>query len=257
MHRIFLGVPTSGSVRNGALTAFTSASRNHKFMARTCDAGYIPHNFNCLWADAYNQRDELKLDRFAMHHHDIRAEIFFLDSLMDEMERVDADILSVVMAICDDRGLSSTGIHVPGTWDTRRLTMSEAHDLPPTFSIADTPWPGAWLAINTGLMLCRFDKSWVDEFPGFQLRTRLIDADGKKFAVQWPEDFELSRWANERGLSVFATRKVAAWHRGEKEYGNSLPWGEWTTDQDALELSEEVKNADNSLARGGHNLCHR
>lgn len=222
-------------------------------MKRVCDAGYIPHNFNNLWCDAWNCRDEFNIDCFALHHSDIKAQPHFLDVLAEEMDHFDADIVSCAIAVGDERGLSSTGIHVPGTWDVRRLTMTEIHDLPETFSILDTPWPGAYLALNTGLMLMRFDRPWVDEFPGFTMPTRIITAGGKKYAAMFPEDWGMSKWMNERGLRVFCTRKVKVEHIKPKAYVNDVPWGTWLEDLDALELPEEVKHAGCSLARTGHN----
>ncbi len=240
----------------GALSAASAPSRKHKFVVRTCDAGHIPHNFNTLWCDARDMRAEFGFTHFGLHHSDISVTTpYFLDVLAEEMDRVDADIISCAIAIGDDRGLTSTGVLIPGTWNGRRFTLTEIHDLPETFSIEDTPWPGCSLMLNTGLMLCRFSKPWADEFSGFTLPTRIITAEGKEHAAQFPEDWGMSKWFNDQGLRVFATRKVKVNHIKPKAYGNGLPWGEWTEDLDAVEIPQELQHAEHSLGCAGHRLC--
>lgn len=254
MHRIFLGLPSRGAWGPGCFTAVTSSTRKHGLTSRLGTSGDINHCFNCLWCDAYNSREQLGIDIFGLHHDDLEAPPYLLDELCDEMDRVDADVLSVVAAVKDCRGLTSCGIHTRGYWNARRLTLTEVYDYPETFSIADTPWPTKDLVVNTGLMLCRFDRTWVDEFPGFKTQTKLVTINGKKFPAVWPEDWDFSAWANARGLRVFATRKVITQHTGPEKFGTGKPWGTWIIDEGFVGFppEPEVQHVNDNLASAGY-----
>lgn len=233
MHRVFVGFPHGGMLCPGALVAASQASKSD-VMARAALNSILCHNFNTLWCDALNYRAQYGITHFAMCHYDIRPEPFWVDRLFELMEVHDADIVSAVVAIKDERGLSSTGV---GNFDTRRvrrLTMREVYDLPATFSVRDTG--PDYLAVNTGLWLARIDTGWADGFPGFETHTAVRrDAEGMYQPVARSEDWLMSRWAATSGLRVFATSAVRTFHGGFKEYSNDSPWGEWITDHNHLE----------------------
>lgn len=235
MAKIFVALPSQGSAIPETIGAVMRGSFNHIRDFMSANTGNAPHCFNVLWSAAYNQRAEKQYTHFSMIHHDIRVEDGYLDVLIDEMDRVDADILSVVVAVGDKRGLSSTGVMKANEWTGRRFTMAEIYDLPETFSIADTETPDRVLAINNGLWICKFTDPWVKEFQGFVLHTKIVDVDDKKYPTQFSEDWNFSKWAAERNLKVFATRKVKAWHRKSLEFPNDKVWGEWETDRDYIE----------------------
>ena len=198
-------------------------------------------NFNRFWANAYNRRETDKIGYFAMQHDDIKPQSGWADVLIDELERTGADMVSAVVPIKDPRGLTSTGIRNWLTGDIRRLTMRELPKLPETFDIDDclcrfnglTYGGDEILIVNTGLWVCRFDREWVDRFPGFRCVDQVrVNPDGKREAVCLPEDWLFSEWLARQGAKVFATTKVPLLHLdGEKEYPNFGAWGEWETDK--------------------------
>jgi len=228
---VFLAVPNSGSVMPCCLNSISQASKRYRMILVPSQFGDVPHNFNICWCIALNIRETQGITHFAMLHTDIGAEAQWLDTLMDEMDRVDADVMSAVVAIKDARGLSTTGIRHNGIWGTQRFTMSEIHALPETFSIADTEDPEAILAINTGCWVCRFGYGWPDKFPGFQNEHRIQFRDGSAQPEFDSEDWLFSDWAANQGLKVFATRKVVTKHQGAFEYGNDSAWGQLKTDE--------------------------
>lgn len=224
MSTIFLAVPNRGTIWSQAMAGINQASRKHSLIIRDLDGGYAANCFNTLWCEAWSYQ----VDRFAMHHDDIRCVPGWLDLLEDERERVNADILSVVIPINDERGLTSTCVleKDPTVWNARRLTMTEIFNLPETFTLER-------LAVNTGLWICRFDQPWVGHFPGFEIKTRINTSNDLKSPAVSGEDWEFSRWAHRYKIRVFATRKIEVHHRGTKEYGNHTPWGTWKTDIEA------------------------
>lgn len=191
----------------------------------------LARNFNQLWCAALNSRERERCSLFAMHHADIGAEPFWLDKLIVERERVGADILSVVIPIKDERGLTSTGYQCKKTHNVWRFTMREIMEFPVTFDAAAVGKGEYFLAVNTGLMVCDFSKPWVEEFH-FEVRDRIRRDEAGKFKVAtMPEDWSLSAWAQMRGLKVMATRCVGITHHGRASFPNDQAWGEWETEK--------------------------
>lgn len=192
----------------------------------------LTHTFNCLWADAYNHRKELGFTHFGMLHDDIGPETGWLKKLHEEMDATGADIVSVVNAIKNDKGCTSTGLRLPGRQVVKRLTLAEvwAESLPQTFCAADIN-PGTILAINTGCWLAKVGD-WMRHFPGFRTESGIhYDPETDKMTA-WvdSEDWIFAEWAHIQGLKVYATRAVKTWHEGQFNYPNTHAWGEWKTD---------------------------
>ncbi len=190
-------------------------------------------NVNGAWCEAWNRRLVDGWDKFAIQHADVVPDLHFLKIMSDEMNRVGADILSVVIPLKDGHGLTSTGIldREANRRAVYRLTMAEIFDLPETFSIEDTHRPDQILVVNTGLSMYRIDP-WFGKFPGFNLLSQIqTEPDGTLVSRFWPEDWEMSRWADSMGLKVFATRKVGVDHWGRFAFSNRHVWGKWKTDE--------------------------
>ena len=249
-YQIFLAQPNAGSITPQAVGSLNMMSHRHKVHTVINQFGDVAHNFNMLWCAAVNARHESGITHFAMLHSDIQVEtMHWLDVLLDEMDRVNADVMTTVLAIKDLRGLTTTGIRYPGVWGTRRFVMREILELPETFSIEDTDDPDQILAINTGCWVCRLPGGgWPDAFPGFTDRYRITWEEGQ--AVPWfdSEDWLFSDWAASQGLRVFATRKVHAAHLGGFLYPNYQPWGQWETDQQAPERPAQIPSRRLSVA---------
>lgn len=230
---VFVAVPCGGGLLTyKAFPGLCQPSGRARVNLRLLDVGMIGLNFNSLWAEALNLRGGWDApSHWAMHHADVAAPPGWLDVLLDEMARVGADVMSAVVAIKDERGLTTTAVGRDGGHVLRRLTLREVHRLPATFSADDVRRaPGETLLVNTGLWACRFTEPWVEEHcfrvhDGTRRRP-----DGTWEAVELTEDWAFSDWANRRGLKVWATRKVATVHQGGRGYGTAEPWGSWETD---------------------------
>ncbi len=212
--RVFIALPSyNGWIVGYALTGLLLAS-NRAFLHLKLGKGSLLANvFNRLLCMARNSRVECPWTHWALHHADLSAPEGWLDVMLDEMERTGADVLSVVVPIKDGRRLTSTGT-VQASGEIRRLTLKECYRLPETFSAADLPAIGIHtpLVVNTGLLLVRFDRPWVEEFH-FNVGDAIQKKpDGTCRPLVLPEDWGFSDWANRRGLKVFATRKVLVQH---------------------------------------------
>lgn len=186
----------------------------------------LPYTFNLLWCGFLGRRAELGLTHFAMIHDDIRPQEDWLDVLMDELAANDADVVSAVVPIKDNRGLTSTAIDDTGDeWNPRRLTLAEVFDRDETFTDQK-------ILVNTGLWVCRFDRPWCERV-AFRQQDRVIHTpDGKFIPSTKPEDWDFTRQVRGRGGRVFATRRVAIEHE-RPEWHNRFPWGTWKADEDA------------------------
>ena len=227
---VFLACPHYGSLDPEALPGLMLASENRRFTVRLNGASLLAHNFNRLLCDALAERRAEGYTHFAMMHSDQAPPPYWLDTLIAEMDRVNADVISVAVAIKDHRGLSSTGERDPETGEIRRYTMQELHGgMPETFCAQDV-CPGKELMVNTGLWVARFGD-WWDEFPGFTITDAIVGERGQRRAGVMPEDWGFSQWCHNRGLWVYATRKVPVVHYGRKGWPNDRAWGEWATDK--------------------------
>ena len=201
----------------------------------TYDVARGPGSFNRLWVTALNKRDTLGLTHFGMQHTDVSPKPFPFDILHAEMMRVDADIISCVIPLKDERGLTSTVVQQPGgAMPTRRLTVREANALPPTFSLLDIPWADKekdTLLLNNGLWLCRFVEPWVEEVTFRFYETNLKTEAGLWWNHMASEDLAFSFWAaKEKGLRLFATTAVDLIHTGAYEFPSRGDWGTWEKD---------------------------
>lgn len=232
---VFIAVPHHAELAPQALEGLMLATARHRYSVNTEGGSLLALMFNLLSCRCLNQRRERGWTHFAMHHADIEAPAGWADTLLDEMQRVGADVLSTVVPIKDNRGLTSTGWQDPDTKRIRRLTMREAVGLPVTFSAADLPAAGKpagqHLMVNTGLWVCDLGKPWVEEVC-FTVRDAVGRLDDGRFWPRCvPEDWGFSAWCAGRGLRVFATRAVPVVHHGRAGYTNARAWGEWETDR--------------------------
>ena len=242
----FLGMPGYGKQTADAGRALWRASRD---MGRVCvsyrQGSLLAANFNGLWVTALNmQHQGERVDYFAMLHDDFGPQDWWLDTLIDELESRELDVLGVVAPIKDGRGLTSIALDEPGeTWKPHcRLTMSEVYRLPETFTSEDVGRP---LLLNTGCWVCRFDPFWVKKVH-FTVKDRIAfnRATNSYVAQVEPEDWYFSRLLHELKLKVGCTRKITATHRGEHDFTNARPWGdhhfdmEYTTESPVPETQD-------------------
>ena len=235
---VFLAVPHYNGLEAEALPSLIQASATARIKLRVDGCSLLAHNFNRLWCQALNERRPLNLTHFAMHHADQGAEPGWLDTLLAELEEHQADVVSVVVPLKDDRGLTSTAIQDPETLQIRRLTLQEVFRLPETFGVHDVEGgKGATLLVNTGLWVCRLQprtdaRPWVEGFPGFQVLDAVVRGpDGLFRANVFSEDWNASAWWARHGVKVLATRKVKVRHVGRTAYPNDRAWGTWETDR--------------------------
>lgn len=224
---IYLGMPCTGEMTIGAAHGFHRCTKRkgHHVQLMAVAGSLAAMNFNRLWCWALNGSRKGRVDYFAMQHSDIEPQEYWLDPLIDELEARSLDVLGVVAPIKDPRGVTSIAVAHPSGDPWRignRLTMSEVHRLPETFTSEDVGGP---LLINTGLWVCKFNRDWAPNV-FFTVNDRvMIDRDGNYITQVEPEDWFVSRLFHELGLKVGCTRKVELWHRGAVAYSNATEWG--------------------------------
>ena len=229
--KIYLGIPTyDGRVGEGIVNAIAESSALVKSV-HIESGSLLPQVFNQLYASALNARSK-GFTHFAMLHEDV-APVKMLDTtwiakLLSIMERVQCDLLSVVIPLKSPHGLTSTALDEPMTddphWRVRRLTLTEVmRDYQPTFTHEK-------LLINTGLMLIDLRAPWVDKL-WFEFESAIIQKEGKFIPVAMSEDWNFARRARVLGAKIWATREIPVIHTGKAKYANTQPWGLWKTDQ--------------------------
>lgn len=221
-------MPGYGHQTAGAGRGFWRATRRpESHVTYQCNSGsLLAQNFNNLWTAALNMVHRgQQVDYFAMQHADIEPQDWWLDTLIEEMEAKDLDVLGVAVPIKDTQGLTSLALDRQGdTWSPLcRLTMSEIYSLPETFTSQDLGHP---LLLNTGLWVCRFGE-WAKKVR-FTINDRIVfDKRLDRYLAQVePEDWYFSRLCHELGLRIGATRKIQLAHRGDMAFSNAHPWGD-------------------------------
>lgn len=241
---VFIALPThDGYHKSEAVLSMLVASRKAVIHPEIGKASLLDTNFNRLLCIARNNRKHVPWTHWCMMHNDIAPEALWLDILLGEMARTGADVLSAVVAIKDERRLTSTGT-VQADGSIRRLTLKECHRLPETFCAADLPAIGIHtsLVVNTGLLLLDFTKPWADEFAFSSGAGIVRGPEGDWQTIMIPEDWNFSHWANQKGLKVYATRKVHVDHwDGGARWDNAKHEDGWETDLgDNPAMYEEV-----------------
>lgn len=269
MQSAFLALPThNGQLDAGAaFAALGWASQERKVIPCTRGRSLLNSNCNGMLCDALNMREEHGVGWFAMLHSDIEPDRWWLDTLINEAIKHNADMVSAVIPIKDTRGLTSTAIasdafqsagenaySLPECCQFGRLTQQQLWwpDLPDTFdmhTLADTMEsvppplgvprvPRHALLLNTGCMVCRLDRPWFDCGMRDCLKVYFSSIDGiqrtadgyRLFDVS--EDWLFSWRVAQQGGKCMATRLVKATHKGIGLFVNDKPWGSMISDCD-------------------------
>lgn len=223
MVKILVGTPTyDGMVANtGALLISKENDRVPKSLTYIkMKTSLLTQSFNIIWATALNLKQDPGLTHLLMLHADvIPVGNDWIDTLLEEMEATQADVLSAIIPIKDDRGLTSTAIDTD-PWCPTRITLHQAINEMPT------SWTSKDVLLNTGLMLVDFRKNWVTDIC-FTIKDKLvIRPDGRWAAMVEPEDWNFSRQCHALGLKLVATRVVDVKHQGTKDYCSDMVWGQ-------------------------------
>ena len=215
----------------------------------------LPKGFNHLWAHALSN----DFDVFAMVHGDIAPEPGWAGALLRLLEEHEADMVSVVSPIKNDKGHASCGIGDPkNTWAPLfRFTMRQLQSMPETFSAADIGWDGYPLLANTGLWMADLRKPWARETDEsgalkayFAINSRVTyDHNTKQYCVDTEsEDWFFSRKLHELGCKVMVTQAVKLDHYGTTVWPNHGTWGQ---EHDELASREHVIPQLQSRINGG------
>lgn len=263
---VFLGCPTHDNrLDSGAAAAIwgcASKARNVIAMCNGCSL--LTLNCNGLWCNALSYMDQ-GLEWFAMLHSDIQPEANWIDVLIAEAEKYGADIMSAVVPIKSEGGLTSTAIDdpddpwtqytritlkqlwhekFPETFDAKMASAALA-GLPDELAVKDAP--ASRLLANTGCFVARLNRPWNTKTFFQNHDTVMKCADGQYHAFAQPEDWVFSRNAAINGAKVMATRKLALTHRGISGYPSNGRWG--ANRDEAGEKDRELKYGKPELLR--------
>lgn len=243
-HRVYLAIPAyDGHIESTLVPPIYQSYKYGMVDYHIRGHSLLAYNFNMLWYDAINNREKEGYTHFAMIHSDITPQDDWLKIMLEELEKYQGDVISAVSPIKSTQGLTSTGIQInvdDHPWAVRRLTLSEIHELPETFT-------DEHLVINTGLFVADIRKPWAEKIC-FTIKDRIRKKpDGKYQPQVLSEDWAFSMQVRELGGKLLSTRKVELRHYGRAGFVNSKAWGSekedpaWTknktdTSTDKLEI---------------------
>jgi hypothetical protein len=227
---------------------FNYATAERQLMTHVQPSSLLASACNNSWCKALNNREAHDLRWFALLHSDIVPEQWFLDKLIAIAEKHDADVLSAIVPIKEDSGVTSTALsggddftrltrltmkqinhpHFPETFDCHGAFEALTSRLPDELQIP-TPEEGFGpmprLLVNTGCMVARLDREWSSR-AYFTINDRIEVGPGGVYgtAVE-PEDWFFSRIVAEMGGRVMATRALVVDHLGTIPYRSNKIWG--------------------------------
>jgi hypothetical protein len=246
MAKVFLGCPThDGRVHDLAAKYFyKNESQRHETEGAVATFSLITFNCNLLWSVALNRSETGRADWFAMLHSDVEPGMFWIDKLIDEAEHYDADIVTSIVPIKTDQGLTSTALSHPADdcLGFFRLTMSQVlhPSFPRTFDrdmaiealrnlpddlAVETPLPTTLLC-NTGCMVCRLNRPWCDPTKVFfDEMTSFMRTNGEWTPIIRSEDWVFTSKAAHNGAKVMATTVLPIRHHGSAAFPGDQKWG--------------------------------
>lgn len=245
--RIFLGMPAGGAVNLKAVQGLFTSTKKYDVAPMAFSVSALAYCFNQIWAHALALCGRGKVTHFAMLHSDVSPEVGWLDILMEELQEKRLQLLSCVIPIKSDDGLTSTAVGpINDIWTQRRLTMTEIAELPETFTDKDLArWKikhdceGQVLLLNTGCWVCDLRAKpfhQVDQYGYlrfcFTQKDRItVTQKGELVPHFAPEDWIFSRDCHKAGIKLAATRKVKIVHHGPREFSNQGIWGNLKEDR--------------------------
>lgn len=241
--KVFLGCPThDGRMESAAADIFYSAASKDPVIIMNNQSSALTANCNHLYATALNYKKHHPLKWFALLHSDVIPEEFFVDKLIALAEQHEADFMSAVIPIKDQRGVTSTGFLFGNSFHTR-ITQKQLWNehMPATFdgpmalaAIEKMGQSGNMffqhnvLLANTGCMVVRLDKDWSEKL-FFTIEDQIYQGEDGLFKVRFfPEDWNFSLMVNNHGGKVMCTREVLVKHAGGTRYSNHEQWGHFT-----------------------------
>ena len=158
-HKVMLAMP-GPSMSFPTCKGLIEASNRHE--VGLDNSGGSWDNFNTLFAVALNRAARGEITHFAMLHADIAPMPGWLDVLLEECDRLDADLVSALVPLKDGRGITSSGLgRIGDPWGGafRRVAVRELAGLPETFDNADLGYPQHPLLHNNGCLGLRPPQS--------------------------------------------------------------------------------------------------
>jgi len=222
MTKLLIGLPTyqpGAGVNGQAIQRVYAGHPEWKVDQLEASGSLLAAGFNRLWAHALNLREKGEITHFLMLHADVRPrEENWIDLLFVEMARHEAQVLSSIIPIKDERGLTSTALDTD-LWCPMRFTQHQIHESRPI------TWTDERLLFNTGCMLVDFSSDWVERIC-FTVNDRLVREHGGWQAYTESEDWNFSRQCRALGVRCFVTRAAAMDHYGTSHWPSDLVWGE-------------------------------
>lgn len=222
---ILAAFPTYDGSRVNGEAIFSLAKSPYRVSFIEIASSLLAKTFNTALGYALIERQK-DVTHLLLMHADIKPlDKNWFDIFFKEMQSVGADILSAIVPIKDDRGLTSTAKEMPNKWEPQRYTMHEIMEMPETWTAPD-------LLFNTGMLLLDVHAPWFDKC-WFTINDEIyLEKETNTYRIHVePEDWYYSRQVRKLGAKPYVTRKVRIHHGGKLNFANYAAWGSLKTDK--------------------------
>lgn len=258
LSKIFVAVPMhkyeiSAATTSSLLSAGTTVKHDIQFCVH--GISLLARNFNYMFSMAYNDG----FDYIFYIHSDIgvhsRNGLSWVDNIILRMQQSGAAVISTVVPIKNDLGVTSTAIQLSkiSPYPLKRLTVKQLGSIKQTplidretvCRVMDlNPSDVGALLVNTGVMCMNLKEFDWTKWSGFNIFDKIVWNTKKKakgFTI--PEDWHLSIWLHSMGWPYYVSKELKVIHGGYNEYFN---YGNWGEGEDLTVVSETMEEWEKS-----------
>lgn len=216
---VYVALPSyNGWYSGGTQAACDRATRRYSLKKEQYNSSLLTKCFNVLWVRAVMSGCRY----WAMIHADVNPPPGWLDTMIGDMDRLKATMMSACISLKNEERQISCAMCRPDTCEPHHiLTLDDLEKLPPIFTgwnVNKTLGVDGDLLVNTGLWVADLSAEWVYRV-WFEFKSSISWTNYKLAHIsQASEDWLFSQKLHEHGVTVYATQKMRVGHLGQKEW---------------------------------------
>jgi len=217
--RVMIGVPCFGAqmYAETAMALVNAIAHRAGTVVLTIATSLLTVNRNTLWYEAVRRARRGEITHLLFMDADTApCDVDWLEQLLREMQKHQAQVLGCVYPIKNASGDTTTARQTGDAWHSECMTYAELRDHPVTWTAPD-------LLVGTGLLLIDMRGAWCDKIC-FHIEDRIDRTPKGDFTVNaQSEDWHFCRQAKALGVDIWATMRIKLHHWGPSCWPSYTP----------------------------------